>query len=104
LESINQSINQSIDELDSFTFQTVGHEAIQLYSECMEVPLFRNVINGKPINQKMEYTTEENDEVEDLYKLLLEVKVILILFFFFLLRSLKFFIFRQPSQRLKEFQ
>ena len=28
-------------ELDSYMFQTVGHEAIELYAEAMRLPLFR---------------------------------------------------------------
>ena len=31
-------------ELDSYMFQTVGHEAIQLYAEAMRLPLFRGDI------------------------------------------------------------
>lgn len=34
----------SVLELDSYMYQTVGHEAIQLYAEAMELPLFRGLI------------------------------------------------------------
>lgn len=62
------------DELDSFMYQTVGHEAIHAYSEAMELPLFRREIKGTPVNQNYEYKKEDGDEVEDLYELLLDIK------------------------------
>ena len=62
------------DELDSFTFQTVGHEAVHVISECLGVPLFRRSIAGASVNTTMEYLPDPADEVEDLYRLLLEVK------------------------------
>lgn len=53
----------------------MGHEAIEVYSECLGVPLFRQVITGKPLNQSMVYQpSDPADEVEDLYQLLLKVK------------------------------
>src|SRR5687768_8282814 len=58
------------DELDSFMYQTVGHQAIKAYSTAMELPLFRCAITGKPLSQTIEYSTHEGDEVEDLYHLL----------------------------------
>lgn len=33
----------TLDELDSFMFQTVGHNVIDAYSECMGLPLFRYI-------------------------------------------------------------
>ena len=62
-------------ELDSYMYQTVGQDAIDLYSEAMGIPLFQRVIKGKPVNQDMEYNgSVEGDEVEDLYELLAEIK------------------------------
>lgn len=66
--------NNTMDELDSFMYQTVGHEAITAYSKAMGIPLFRRIISGKPINQDMEYTQQEGDEVEDLFLLLQDIK------------------------------
>jgi len=63
------------DELDSFMFQTVGHDLIDLYSECMGIPIFRRAISGGSVVQEMDYTTQAGDEVEDLYELLARVKV-----------------------------
>ena len=34
--------NQDENELDSYMFQTVGHQAIDLYAEAMNLPLFRD--------------------------------------------------------------
>lgn len=62
------------DELDSFMYQTVGHQAIDAYSAAMQLPLYRQVISGKPLSQEMNYTASEGDEVEDLYLLLKKIK------------------------------
>ena len=63
------------EELDSWMYQTVGHRIIQAYGECMGLPLFRQSIKGTPKQTGMQYQATEEDEVEDLYKLLLRVKV-----------------------------
>ena len=64
------------DELDSFMYQTVGHQIISSYSQCLSVPLFRRTINGKPLITSLSYKNSQNesDEVEDLFQLLLHVK------------------------------
>ncbi|CAX43629.1 endoribonuclease, putative [Candida dubliniensis CD36] len=61
------------DEIDSFMFQTVGHDVIDYYSQCLDVPLYRQPILGKSANQHLEYSVTENDEIEDLYKLLSKI-------------------------------
>ena len=63
------------DELDSYMFQTVGHHAIDLYAEAMGLPLYRRVIQGSSVECGWDYHRNEEDEVEDLYALLEEVKV-----------------------------
>ncbi|CAO1632197.1 unnamed protein product [Sympodiomycopsis kandeliae] len=67
---------QGKDELDSYMYQTVGHDAVHLVAEAMELPLYRHVITGKPlsIDQSFGIKKEEQDETEDLYKLLVTVK------------------------------
>ncbi|ABN65776.2 adenine nucleotide alpha hydrolase [Scheffersomyces stipitis CBS 6054] len=65
---------QNKDEIDSFMFQTVGHDIIDSYSECLGVPIYRQAITGGSTNQSLEYSKTENDEIEDLYKLLKSVK------------------------------
>ena len=62
------------DELDSFMYQTVGHDAIHLQAECYPVPLYREVISGESLDQSLNYTTTEKDETEDLFRLLSRVK------------------------------
>ncbi|XP_064487884.1 diphthine--ammonia ligase-like isoform X2 [Ornithodoros turicata] len=55
-------------------YQSVGHEAIPLYAEAMEVPLFQGEITGKPCNQSGDYSATDGDEVEDLYELMRNVR------------------------------
>ncbi|XP_034051547.1 diphthine--ammonia ligase [Thalassophryne amazonica] len=62
------------DELDSYMYQTVGHQAIDLYAEAMELPLYRRIIQGSSLDTSRTYSMTEGDEVEDLYHLLHLVK------------------------------
>lgn len=60
-------------------YQSVGHDALSVYSEALGLPLHRKTINGIPLNTKMSYEPSESenqqyDEVEDLYVLLKELK------------------------------
>ena len=64
-----------LDELDSYMYQTVGHHAVDLYAEAMELPLYRRTIEGSSLSQGKDYQLTSNDEVEDLYQLLKQVKV-----------------------------
>lgn len=63
------------DELDSYMYQTVGHQAIDLYAEAMDLPLYRRTIEGSSLDTGKDYCQREGDEVEDLYQLLKLVKV-----------------------------
>lgn len=38
--------DDSVDELDSYMYQTVGHQIVVSYAECMGLPLFRRRIQG----------------------------------------------------------
>ncbi|KAK7502798.1 hypothetical protein BaRGS_00006048 [Batillaria attramentaria] len=62
------------DELDSYMYQTVGHQAIELYAEAMGLPLYRHTIQGTAVSTERDYLPLEGDEVEDLYQLLVRVK------------------------------
>ncbi|XP_053668833.1 uncharacterized protein LOC128719235 [Anopheles marshallii] len=62
------------DELDSYMYQTVGHQGIEKLSQAMELPLYRRMTRGHSINTKGHYEPTEDDEVEDLYELLAEVQ------------------------------
>ncbi|OMO84452.1 hypothetical protein CCACVL1_10814 [Corchorus capsularis] len=66
--------DDSVDELDSYMYQTVGHQIIVSYAECMGVPLFRRRIQGSTRHQKLGYRMTPGDEVEDMFILLNEVK------------------------------
>ncbi|XP_014797142.1 PREDICTED: diphthine--ammonia ligase isoform X2 [Calidris pugnax] len=62
------------DELDSYMYQTVGHHAIDLYADALDLPLYRGFIKGTSVNTGKVYTICQEDEVEDLYHLLKLVK------------------------------
>uniref|UniRef100_A0A8C6UH00 Diphthine--ammonia ligase n=1 Tax=Neogobius melanostomus TaxID=47308 RepID=A0A8C6UH00_9GOBI len=62
------------DELDSYMYQTVGHQAIGLYAEAMDLPLYRRTIQGSSVDTSRDYSHTPGDEVEDLYELLRLVK------------------------------
>ncbi|XP_026165232.1 diphthine--ammonia ligase isoform X2 [Mastacembelus armatus] len=55
-------------------YQTVGHQAIELYAEAMDLPLYRRTIQGSSLDTSRNYSETEGDEVEDLYQLLHFVK------------------------------
>ncbi|CAF0910587.1 unnamed protein product [Brachionus calyciflorus] len=73
-ESNMESNGEVINELDSYMYQSVGNEMLDLYAEAMELPMYRAVIHGKVINTDLDYEPNDADEVEDLYKLLKNVK------------------------------
>ena len=56
-------------------YQSVGHHAVELYAEAMDLPLFRRTIEGASVSTGRDYQKTEDDEVEDLYKLLAEIQV-----------------------------
>jgi len=62
------------DELDSFTFQTVGYQGIEAIAEALGVRLFRRPLLGKPVRTALDYEPTSNDEVETLFQLLSDVK------------------------------
>lgn len=71
----SQTMSFLSDELDSFMYQTVGHMGIALLAEAMELPLYRKTTSGITTQKDKNYEPTENDEVEDLYALLKQVKV-----------------------------
>ena len=81
-----------IDEIDSYMYQTVGHSGLFAIAAALDLPLFTHTISGTPLNLSSEYGSREGsesrnneekgkmkgtlgDETEDLYELLLKVKV-----------------------------
>lgn len=59
---------------DSYMFQTVGSEIIEAYGECMEIPVYIYESGMNTINTEMEYKQTKNDEVEDLFNALSDLK------------------------------
>lgn len=66
------------DELDSYMYQTVGHQAIELIAKAIGKPLFRANITGPTKNKDLDYKepNDEEDEVEQLYCLLRDMKLV----------------------------
>ena len=58
------------EELDSYMYQSVGHDAIESIAKCFDLPLYRRPIKGTPKNLNYDYVPTVEDEVEDLYELL----------------------------------
>lgn len=56
-------------------FQTVGYQGIEYISKAMDLPLYREPTFGRSNMQEKYYYPTENDEVEDLFRLLSKVKV-----------------------------
>lgn len=68
-------IDATEQELNSFMFQTVGHDIVSLYDKCTGMPLYRQPIKpDSSKNVELNYTRTENDEIEDLFLLLSKVK------------------------------
>ncbi|KAH6915328.1 meiotically up-regulated 71 protein [Coprinopsis sp. MPI-PUGE-AT-0042] len=69
------------DELDSYMYQTVGQDAIELVAQALDVHLYRRIISGDAVQQGSEYGGRsaseaggvQGDETEDLYELLTNV-------------------------------
>lgn len=67
--------DESQQELDSYMFQTVGHDVVSHYENCAGIPLFRQKIaSGSSKNLALNYTLTLEDEIEDLFSLLSKVK------------------------------
>ncbi|KAL6591376.1 hypothetical protein ACP70R_049879 [Stipagrostis hirtigluma subsp. patula] len=67
-------LDDAVDELDSYMYQTVGHQIVVSYAKCMGLPLFRRRIRGSTRDQGLKYNVTAGDEVEDMFALLSEVK------------------------------
>ncbi|RZF32751.1 hypothetical protein LSTR_LSTR017404 [Laodelphax striatellus] len=53
----------------------VGHQGIELYAEALGLPLFRQSTHGVALLHDKVYFPTPEDEVEDLYRLLVKVKL-----------------------------
>ena len=68
----------SIEDTDSFMYQTIGHAVIPLYEKALGLPLYRQQIDGSAVNQSKSYApspsdAEKADETESLVPLLRKV-------------------------------
>ncbi|KAI4462634.1 hypothetical protein MML48_4g00017527 [Holotrichia oblita] len=61
-------------EIDSYMYQSVGYEAIDLIAQALDLPLFRIDTHGTSYQQGKTYAPTENDEVEDLFSLLRDIR------------------------------
>ncbi|KAF0700610.1 Aste57867_8877 [Aphanomyces stellatus] len=61
-------------EVDSFMFQSIGTHIVESIAECMELPWVTHTLAGGSLSTEMGYDTTEGDEVEDLFRLLQQVK------------------------------
>lgn len=64
------------EDIDSYMYQTVGHSIIPLYEQALDLPLYRQEINGSAVNSSRDYeesAEQEQDETEDLVPLLRKV-------------------------------
>jgi diphthine-ammonia ligase len=66
---------ESIDEINSYMYQSAAHNVIPALAQCFGVPLIRKAILGQTIIQSLDYERSVDDEVEDLYELLKSCKV-----------------------------
>ncbi|GFE53135.1 MJ0570-related uncharacterized domain containing protein, putative [Babesia ovis] len=68
---------ENVNELDSFMYQTIGHNIVPAIAECLDIPLIERPITGTPVvTDSLDYTPQEDDEVEDLYRLVAEALTI----------------------------
>lgn len=56
-------------------YQTVGYQGVEYMGEAIGLPMYREPTFGKCKMHEKYYSPTENDEVEDLFKLLSKVKV-----------------------------
>lgn len=79
--AISSSLKNIAEEIDSYMYQTVGQDAIEVVAAALDLPLIRRVISGTAVEQGSEYGDRKalnsvtGDETEDMYQLLLSVKV-----------------------------
>ena len=62
-------------DLDSYMYQTVGHEWIKLLAEALDLPLFQGYTKGQSVNRETNhFSPQVGDEVEDLFDLIKKVQ------------------------------
>jgi len=61
-------------EKDSYMYQYAGNSLVRDIAECMGVPYEQRTTSGVSLNRDLEYRATEEDEVEDLFAALGELK------------------------------
>ncbi|KAG8623782.1 hypothetical protein KVT40_008758 [Elsinoe batatas] len=65
----------STQDIDSFMYQTVGHNIVELIAQALELPLYRQSISGSATSTSKTYSPgQSSDEVECMHTLLAAVK------------------------------
>eukprot|EP00750_Incisomonas_marina_P014731 INCI17830.1.p1 GENE.INCI17830.1~~INCI17830.1.p1 ORF type:complete len:953 (+),score=139.74 INCI17830.1:139-2859(+) len=62
--------DENDEDVDSWTYQTIGHGVVPAVAEALQLPLVRAPISGSSVNTELNYTRTDGDEVEDLFKLI----------------------------------
>ena len=65
---------ENTDELDSYMYQSVGHNAVKYVASALGIHLYECSIKGTPVSQDLTYQATPDDEVEDLFELLKDIK------------------------------
>lgn len=67
--------DENEQELDSFMFQTVGHDLVSWYEKCTGIPLYKQSIRKEGSkNVDLNYSKTKGDEIEDMFTLLQNIK------------------------------
>lgn len=67
-------VDAGANDIDSYMYQTVGHQVIDAYASCCGLPLYRRRILGHSHEKSLVYKDTPGDEVEDLAALLSYIK------------------------------
>ena len=62
-----------VDEIDSHCFQTIGHQLVHSIAQCANIPFYSRHMHGTSLVTALHYQQTADDEVEDLYALLVDV-------------------------------
>lgn len=68
-------LNDNNEEINSYMYQSAAYNIVPIIAQCLNVPIIRRSLIGHSIIQSLDYNPNKQDEVEDLYELLKEVKV-----------------------------
>ncbi len=52
----------TVDETDSYMYQSVGHDAIDLYADAAGLPLYREYVRGRGLGEAACLNPAENPQ------------------------------------------